>query len=184
MDDSGTYTITVVGSAPNWAEIVTAIGSLLAGGTLLVGVGTAFFALRQIAEARRDRQVQIIAELGRRWDEDQLVEARAMVVKYDNVQLADKVARALEGTDTKEYLELLRVPNYFEDLALMAESGGLERDLVRRAFGPMVTRTWDYWELAIAKMREGAEESVLSYSEFERLRNDLLEDVAASRKQN
>jgi hypothetical protein len=66
----------VLASAPNWAEIVTAVGSALAGGTLLIGVGTAWFGLRQLAESKRDRHVTVLAELGKRWDDDKLVESR------------------------------------------------------------------------------------------------------------
>lgn len=81
----------LVGAPPNWAEIVTAVGSALTGGTLLVGVGTAWFAPKQLGEARSDRHFQWVAEQSRRWDDQRLEDARVALAKFSSEQLAERV---------------------------------------------------------------------------------------------
>lgn len=144
----------VAAPGPNWAEKLSAIGSILSGATLLFGVAGVWFAVRQLAEARTDRHVQIIAELGRRWDEDRMIEARNKLLAYDNAKLAEKCADWVRTRSDAEVTELLRVPNYFEDLAMMVECGKLELDLVADTFGDMTLRAWDHWALAIQELSE------------------------------
>ena len=66
----------LIASAPNWAEIVTAIGTA----TLAIGVVIAVVSLREL---RRDRHLQWIFEIGRRWEERDLKASRAALRKYD-----------------------------------------------------------------------------------------------------
>ena len=65
---------------------------------------------------------------------------------------------------------LTRIPNYFEDLALIAESGGIDPKLVARGFKDLVLDEWDHWEPAIEKYKES---DPYWYSEFRRLARDM-----------
>jgi hypothetical protein len=174
----------LLASAPNWADKVTAVGSVLAGLGFLGTAAGVFVAARQLGatrrqvdESRRDRQAGVIAEWGRRWDDDRMSQARSRALRYDNVELAELVARrnqrgwsvtpSLARTVRRRELQvLLRVPNYFEDLGLMVEYGGLEVDLVAKMIGALALHEWRRWELAVAEMQKA---SPSSYSRFQRL---------------
>jgi hypothetical protein len=48
---------------------------------------------------------------------------------------------------------LLRIPNYFEDLAIMVEEGHLDLEFVAKGFSALALWEWDYWKEAISLMR-------------------------------
>jgi hypothetical protein len=178
--DGGRFVLIAAGGVaanePHWADIITAFGSLLAGAGLVVaGIG-AWFAVKQLDETRRDREIQLIAELGRRWDDDRMAEARDKQLEYTSEELCEEVVRWLEdpkSRDSQLLLLLLRVPNFFEDLAVMVESGGLDIKLVDKAFRALVLTQWSYWEQAIVRTRELREPE--AYVEFEKLKRQLEE---------
>jgi hypothetical protein len=162
----------LLAEGPKWTDKMTAIGTaVVAGGVAITAVG-AWFAYVQLREARADRQVQVLSEFGRRWDDPLLWEARAMQFDYTNEQLAEIVDRWFTSQDpsAREVPLLLRVPNFFEDISVMVEAGHLELDYVARAMRSLALGQWEYWQLAIEKMREHAPSS---YAEFERLVRDL-----------
>jgi hypothetical protein len=119
--------------------------------------------------------VQLIAELGRRWDEEKLAEARTKLLAFDDVQLCEEITGCLASPEGSDLYVLLRVPNFFEDLALMVESGGVDEELVNRAFRDLTLGQWEYWEKAIVAMRESPRIGAGSYSQFERLATQLKE---------
>ena len=51
--------------------------------------GAAIYALRQLAEVRVDRDVQVLADFGRRWDEALLTEARELDLEYTRDELME-----------------------------------------------------------------------------------------------
>jgi hypothetical protein len=67
---------------------------------------------------------------------------------------------------------MLRVPNFFEDVALIVEAGSLDLDLAWRAFGDLAIDAWEYWEPAILVLREDDPDS---YAEFAGFVEDLKE---------
>lgn len=159
-------------ASPTWTDKVTAIGTAIVAGGVLVTAAGAWFAYHQVKAARDDRHVQVLSEFARRWDDPLLWEARTKQFDLTNKQLADLVGRWFDSKDpsARDVPLLLRVPNFFEDIAVIVEAGNLELKYVARSMASLVIGQWDYWELAINKMRETAE---TSYVEFERLVSDL-----------
>jgi hypothetical protein len=153
---------TVAASSPNWAEIVAAVGSVLTGATLLVGLGTVFIALRELDvglrnldvglqaldSSRRDRHVAVIAEFQRRWADERLETARTTLYSYDTARLKRRIHRFLTTPGPDAEVEvLLRVPTFFEDLALLVSAGGVDDlELVWRAFWGPARQYWLQWE--------------------------------------
>jgi hypothetical protein len=138
---------------------------------LVVGAVAAWFAFDQVKETRRDRHIQVLSEFGRRWDEDLLSEARSKQREYDDVELAGEVRKWIRDPSAAADVPiLLRVPNYFEDLAIMVECGRLEREYVARSFSMLAVREWEYWERAVNEMRIDAPDA---YTEFEGLARAL-----------
>jgi hypothetical protein len=140
--------------------------------------GAAIYALRQLAEIRVDREVSVLGDLGRRWDDRPVSEALERAAKYDKDELAEVVRRAHKKRSKnrlkdwpraradKELVILLRVPNFFEDLAVIAEEGGLDPKLVSRIFKGLALREWTFWEPAMVRLRE---QDKYSYTQWESL---------------
>ena len=136
----------------------------------------ALYALRQLGEIKRDREVAVIIDLGRRWDDPPMTEALKLEAAFSPDALAHLAAisgeprteRSLEDVRRREAIEnlqiLLRIPNFFEDIALIADAGGLDSRLLSRTFKGIALEEWDYWQPAIAKLRE---KDPWSYSQFE-----------------
>jgi hypothetical protein len=160
--------------APNWAAQLAAIGTLVTAAAAVAGAIAAYLALGQLEETRRDRHVQVIADLGRRWDDAQLAAARKKQLEYLSVPLSWKVEQWLAHPDTDSeamLLLLLRAPNFFEDLAVMVESGSLDLRLVGNVFKGLALSQWLYWEPSIRIIRDYREPE--AYTQFEALVRQL-----------
>jgi hypothetical protein len=149
---------------PLWITALATLG-------LAVGV---VFAARALAENRRDRHIQILSDFGRRWDTANLLEAReeqAQIHSAALVTLVDRwLTRAATTEEGKQVRTLLRIPNFFEDLAIMADLGDLDMAFVAKAFKPSTDREWAYWEQAILRMQETDRSS---YRQFKQLKENL-----------
>jgi hypothetical protein len=115
------------------------------------------WALRQLRELRRDRHVQILLELARRWEGAQMTEALQNSKNYSPEELVRLIVAARTGdlgsperADAwKKVIVLLRVPNYFEDTGLIARIGRLEPQLLADYFAGVAYDEWELWEPAI-----------------------------------
>jgi hypothetical protein len=151
-------------------------------------------AVDQLDEVRRDRHVQVFSDLGRRWEGPEMTEALVRESDYTPTSLAALFARppiepshnpirehrrALEDRDR---VVLLRVPNYFEDAAMIAKAGGLEARLFRDNFGGVAVDEWKLWAPAIKTLQKADPDS---YVEFERLATAVeAEDQARLQEPN
>ena len=80
---NSTVTYVLKDYGPNWTEVVTAVGSLLAGaGVIFVILGARStldqvkLAAQQVKEAEKVRLIALAIEMARRWDDDVIVAVR------------------------------------------------------------------------------------------------------------
>ncbi len=178
-----THTVYVLRGGPNWAEICTAIGSILASlgvGAVLIGALAEKNALRatleqvklaakQVEEAEKVRTVSLAVEMARRWDDDAIVKARREMKPLD----AAAFRRAYEPArdkNTEQYFEWLKLANYFEDFGALVEMNCLDLDLVDRTIGNAVVFYWEKW--AEPLLDERAKEKDL-YDNWQRLAENI-----------
>jgi len=147
-------------------------------GAAIKALGQLRVAVEQLEEAKKDRHTLVFADLGRRWDEPAMSEALQMAPRFSREALARVVAKAYRGVSWNPLRNrataranhrmniLLRVPNFFEDLALLVESGSLDLGLVSKNFKGVAVREWHFWEFAIKELRQ---EDPWSYTQFEEL---------------
>jgi hypothetical protein len=138
----------VLTMAVDWAAVTAIATSILALG-LLGGIGAAVFAAQQVREARRSREALMAAEFFRRWNEDQLVEARRMVGRFKS---ADELRDAFVGyaaADAPEAYVLYRELDYFEQLAALERQGAFDLELIKLLLGPTLIERWELWQPAI-----------------------------------
>ena len=150
---------------PAW---LTAIGTvILAAGVLL--------AARQLREARIARLAEAAGDISRRWDEDELIDARAEVDKYgSDVELRDAVVRGIRGEDDNVNLDLLfREAGFFDDLGLQEILGGISLQWIEFSTGRIVVDRWELWSLAVDEVRKLDPEPPPAYGNFESLANQL-----------
>jgi hypothetical protein len=137
----------------------------------------AFFAwlsLGQIRQIKADRHIQFLSDYGRRWDEQSLVEARKKQTETPNDELIRLVEEWFEPGVPKPRDSpvplLLRIPNFFEDMAIAVEAGNVDPKFVVRQFGFIIEDMWKYWSTAIHEMRK---HTPRAYIEFEALASDV-----------
>lgn len=135
-------------------------------------------AIDQLEEVKRDRHVDVLDAMGRRWESDEMTEALQMEVDHTPTSLVRLFERAARPSSRnpvlersrrrarKETIVLLRVPNYFEDAATIARAGSLESSLVTETFGGVAKDEWTLWKPAIKTFQQTDQ---LAYVEFERM---------------
>lgn len=137
--------------------MLTGIGSMLVVATLLLGWRSMRAALQQLREMEKDRHLAWVAHINERWDSDSLEEARLLAQKSDADELARKVDRWLNnevGDADKEWMTLRRVPSFFEEIAVMVDSGALDVALVWEAISGPALKHWEQWEPSVQRARQ------------------------------
>lgn len=156
--------------------LVAATGALA--GAAWRALGQLRIAIDQLEEVKRDRHVEVLDEMGRRWEGAEMTEALQMAVDYtpeELVRLFERAARPRTGNPMydlrtrrarKAIIILLRVPNYFEDAATIAKAGSLESTIIAEAFGSVAKDEWALWKPTIKRLQENDDGA---YAEFERM---------------
>lgn len=166
-------TIAAAASGPQWTDVVTAISSAVAALGFIAAAIAAWFAYDAVKETRRDRHIQLLMDYGSRWDDERLFEAREKRSKIEGAALLKAVAEWIENPEKQSDVPvLLRIPNYFEDLAIMVWYGKLDLDFVEKGFSALAFWEWDYWKDAILVMRVQLGDDQ-TYVEFEKLVDEL-----------
>ena len=121
--------------------------------------------------------MRVFAELGARWAGPEITEALQKEAEYTPEHITALFALAREDPSTniirerhrihaiKEKAILLRIPYYFEDVALICKAGGLETAQINDYFGGIAEEEWKIWEPTVKQMQAI---DPLAYVEFER----------------
>lgn len=150
---------------PDITDWITAVSSGL---TALVVLIALIIAIWQVIEARRARHGEAFFDVSRRWDEDALMESRAAGAQASTpAALRAQVVTAWVGS-LDQYEVLVRVPNFFEDLAIMVERGILSFDDVQASLGSVVVAKWKEWETSVHFVRAVSARPTV-YENFQRL---------------
>jgi hypothetical protein len=151
---------------------------------LEVGVRQLEVTVKQLEEVKKDRHVDVFLSFGIRWDEAAMSEALERESNYSRADLERMVELSQSAVSPnpikkrarrraeRELVVLKRVPNYFEDLSLVTQTGALDIRLVGKNFKTLVAEEWELWELAMTEFRK-VEPS--SYKEFEWLVEQMRE---------
>jgi hypothetical protein len=131
---------------PNWAEILTGIGTMVGALGLLSAIVAALFAARQVREAERSRQAVMAAEFLRRWNESALVETRHLIGEYETPEaLRDAMVGFIESNSVQAYV-LYRELDYFEQLGALAHIDAFDFELIRLLLGPRLIARFEMWK--------------------------------------
>jgi hypothetical protein len=134
--------------AVDWTEVNAIATAVLAVG-LLGGFGAAAFAAQQVRETRRAREAQIAAEFFRRWNGEDLVEARRLVGRFESADELREAFVAYVAADAPEAYVLYRELDYFEQLAALEIRGAFDLELVKLLLGRTLIARWEMWRPAI-----------------------------------
>ena len=150
--------------------LVWEIISALATSTLaLVGC----LALGQIREVRNSRQTEVMLELGRRWDSDEMIRSRVLADSYDQKLggLLPAVRRGFAKRDIT-YYELLREPGFLEDLAIHYFDGSISGDQLYNSMGLLIPERWELWKDAVEFLR-GTRDSDMVFEQFHLMQEEM-----------
>jgi hypothetical protein len=107
------------------------------------------FGAQQVREARRARQAQMAAEFVRRWNEDPLVEARRLIAGFATPEELASAFRRYVTENAPEAYVLYRELDYFEQLAALERSGGVDFELIKSLVGRALIERWEMWNPAL-----------------------------------
>lgn len=133
-------------TGPNWAEIVTAIG------TAVVALGLLGAAI-QVRESRRSRYASIAVDIAKTWGKADLTEARGILAGITAENLSVEFERLRSETPRPDrYFVLLREPNFFEWLGVLQRFGWIGCDWIEETVGEVLLESWEKWEITIDRM--------------------------------
>jgi hypothetical protein len=150
---------------PQFLAWVTALSTLV-----LALIGTA--AIWQLRQGRRARETEIIMEIGRRWDSEEMIESRSDVdLLASKDQLSSRLI-ALHGEKGREYHLLMREPGHLEDLGVIYYHGGIKRDTLFNLMGLQIQERWLVWREALQAL--GSERSAdFHFAYFREMASEL-----------
>jgi len=149
---------------PNWAEQVTAIATAVGAVGLLSALGAAFFAGKQVREARLGRQAEVAADFFRRWSDEAMVQTRRLVARYPTKEaLHDAFVQYVHENADEAYV-MYRELDYFEQLGALEEHGGFSFAMIEALLGPRLVERYELWRPSIEAIGGSA-----AYPMFERL---------------
>lgn len=175
------FTIALKGDWATWVLAVATIALATATALLARAAWRALeqlrVALEQLEEVKRDRHVQVVSHLGLRWASSEIAEALQLEAAQTPESLVRLFTRARERSANpfrerlrrraqRATIVLLRVPNYFEEAALVAKEGGLRAELLDEFFGGVAKDEWALWGPVVKKLQESDEQA---FVEFERM---------------
>jgi hypothetical protein len=132
----------------NWAEILTAAG------TLLIGSGVIFAGI-QVRDTRLNRFAEIARELVQQWDSPTLVRSRMLIKSHgprgkealEKLKVAFKAAEADQTTSA--YYLYTRYLNFFERVGVAFKDDRRGLAVVDQLFGGSVMDAWETWHEVI-----------------------------------
>ncbi|MGH2635316.1 MAG: DUF4760 domain-containing protein [Actinomycetota bacterium] len=143
----------------NISQVVTATATVVA----LIGIALAW------AAATRSRHAALMADISKRWDEDLLAEARQLAAPFvDDPWLLRSYLSVLVEMGSEKRFVLERIPNFFEDLAVLLRAHAISFAIVEDTFGLGLVKTWDQWKPAVW-YRRTQENDATVYEHFEEL---------------
>jgi hypothetical protein len=134
--------------AVDWTEVTAIATSILALGAF-GAFGAAVFAAQQVREARRSREAQMAAEFFRRWNDDEMVQARRIVGRFESADELRDAFTAYVAADAPEAYVLYRELDYFEQLAALESVGAFDLKLIELLLGRTLIERWELWRPAI-----------------------------------
>jgi len=95
------------------------------------------FQLRGMVEERRTRESETLMRITQRWDSEELIKARQLIAQYK-----DNLEETIENygkLNHEEYFDLLKVANFFKDIASLVDRKYLREKLVKDLLGDAAT---------------------------------------------
>ena len=97
----------------------------------------------QLLEAKTARKAQVLTELSKRWDDPLISESRRRVSSFEgDPEGLSRRLQKLNDKNHREYYVLIRVANFFEDLAILVEEEALTPELVTKSLGDPIKYYW------------------------------------------
>ncbi len=152
-----------------WTDIVIAVSSAL---TLIVLICAFYIAKREIKCIDKTREAEILTELSKRWNEEQLTESRKTARNYKgSAELKDALETARKK-NIKEYYRLVRIPDFFEALGVLVNSSCLDKQLTIDLFGSAIEHYYELYKPSIEYLRDFHNDKNI-YKWFDNLVTDI-----------
>lgn len=153
---------------------VAAIGTLVGGMGVILGVPFAAYGIYLVSKAQGQRakaaESQHLMDVLRKWDEETLEKARRKVREYQSGEdLLRILSELAEQGYPEDYFTLLRVANFFEDLGVLVfDMGVIRLDSIRNSLGSSIADYWGLYEPHTLSLRNAGHTTV--YQWFEKLK--------------
>ena len=136
---------------PLWTDIVIAVAAAF---TVAILIAAAIFAWHEVRCIERAREAQLLTDLSRRWNEDELTKSRKAARNYKNgVELQQALQKMRENND-QQYYDLVRLPDFFEALGVLVNSGCLSKQLTKDLFGTVIEYYYHLYHPTMQYLRE------------------------------
>lgn len=160
-----------------WTDIVVAIAATL---TLLILCCAFFLARREISCIDKTREAEILTDLSKQWNEEQLTESRKVARNYykDSAKLKIAIQKARDENE-QEYYSLVRILDFFEALGVLVNSTCLNKQLTKDLFGTAIVYYHDLYQPSIKYLRDiHGDENIYKWFDY------LVKEIAELNKES
>jgi hypothetical protein len=156
-----------------WAEWLLSVSTAV----LALGVVAALYGIfssrRAIREDAQARNTSVFLEIGRKWDDPDVMQVRADTYNMD----AAAFHTYFQSLAPLETIKTRKIANYFEDLAVLESLGSLDIQWIEESIGTTIETYWSLWELVTVQERQtdGRADAALIYENWEALAKRIAE---------
>lgn len=145
------------------------IALVIAIATLVILVGGLVFGAFQLISIGKTRNAELLSSLSTLWESDMLKKGRE---KVREVEASGRNFRQqLEQAKSPDFIELIKVANFFETLGALVRLKVLKRDFANELFADAV---WSYYKLYDEYIKAHRGEYPSLYTNFEDLMKGTL----------
>jgi hypothetical protein len=132
-------------AGPNWAEVVTAVGT----GVVALGL---FLTALQLRDARKIRSAEIVRLLAKQWDQKEMRSARRLVARYENDEEMARDLKIAKDAQSDDYFRFTKHLNFWEQVGMSYSDHSRGLAVVDLMFGEAIDQAWGAWEPVIPQV--------------------------------
>jgi hypothetical protein len=155
----------------DWQSTTSAIAGLVSAVGVIVAIVAAWIAWNQWKSEEAGRRNSEVEAIDRGWE--QLRDVRQRIGSYKSKgELLQTIQAARRDGDRSLEVDLVRIPNFFEDLAFRERRGLISLDQLGERMRVTIAAHWEIWQESVFWMRMISRQPTI-YEGFERLADKL-----------
>jgi hypothetical protein len=157
----------------DWAAWLLSVSTAVLAVGIIGALYGIFSSRKALREDARARNTSVFLEIGRRWDDPDVMHIRAATYDME----AGLFYAYFHDLERLEQIKARKIANFFEDLAVLESLGSLDMQWIEESMGTTIATYWKLWELVTLEERqtEARADAALLYENWENLAKKVVQ---------